>query len=127
MFFDTTTLYFEGLGPEGLAKLGKSKDYRFDHPQVVVGVVMRRDGLPIACEIWPGNTADVTRLTVVANILKKRFAIDKVVVVCDRGMVSRKSLEDLPPITAKLDLGPEARSRVAIAARRANAKMGART
>lgn len=109
VFFDTTTLYFEGLGPEGLAKLGKSKDYRFDHPQVVVGVVMRRDGLPIACEIWPGNTADVTRLTVVANILKKRFAIDKVVVVCDRGMVSRKSLEELTTLGFEYIVGMKMR------------------
>jgi len=95
VFFDTTTLYFEGKGPEGLAKLGKSKDYRFDHPQVVVGIVMRRDGRPIACEVWPGNTSDVTRLTVVADVLKKRFSIDRVVVVCDRGMVSAASLRAL--------------------------------
>jgi transposase len=40
---------------KGRAKLGKSKDHRPDHLQLVVGVVMRRDGLPVACEIWPGN------------------------------------------------------------------------
>lgn len=95
VFFDTTSLYFEGRGPPGLAKLGKSKDHRPDHPQVIVGVLMRRDGLPIACEVWPGNTADVTRLTVVTKILKERFKIEKVVVVCDRGMVSRKNLAEL--------------------------------
>lgn len=95
VFFDTTSLYFEGRGPEGLAKLGKSKDHRPDHPQVILGVVMRRDGLPIACEVWPGNTADVTRLTVIAEILRQRFALDRVVVVCDRGMVSKKTLTAL--------------------------------
>lgn len=95
VFFDTSTLYFEGRGPEGLAKIGKSKDHRYDHTQVVIGIVMRRDGLPIACEVWPGNTADVTRLTVVADLLKKQFHIGKVVIVCDRGMVSKKNLTDL--------------------------------
>jgi hypothetical protein len=95
VFFDTTTLYFEGRGPEGLARLGKSKDHRPDHPQVVLGVLMRRDGLPIACEVWPGNTADVTRLTVIADVLRQRFNIQQVVVVCDRGMVSKKSLAAL--------------------------------
>lgn len=95
VFFDTTTLYFEGRGPDELAKLGKSKDFRFDHPQVVVGIVMRRDGRPIACEIWPGNTSDMKAMAEVAAILSKRFAIEKVVVVCDRGMVSRKNLDDL--------------------------------
>lgn len=95
VFFDTTSLYFEGRGPEGLARLGKSKDHRPDHPQVILGLLMRRDGLPIACEVWPGNTADVTRLTVIAELLRRRFAIDRVVVVCDRGMVSKKTLDAL--------------------------------
>lgn len=95
VFFDTTTLYFEGRGPDELAKLGKSKDFRFDHPQVVVGIVMRRDGRPIACEIWPGNTSDVRAMADVAAVLSKRFSIEKVVVVCDRGMVSKKNLDDL--------------------------------
>jgi hypothetical protein len=51
-FFDTTSTYFEGTSLRGWAKLGKSKDHRPDHLQLVVGVVMRRDGLPVACEIW---------------------------------------------------------------------------
>jgi hypothetical protein len=95
VFFDTTSLYFEGLGPTGLAKLGKSKDHRPDHPQVIVGVLMRRDGLPIGCEVWPGNTADVTRLQEITKLLRERFAIRQVVVVCDRGMVSEKNLRGL--------------------------------
>jgi hypothetical protein len=95
VFFDTTSLYFEGRGPAGLARLGKSKDHRPDHPQVILGVLMRRDGLPIACEVWPGNTADVTRLTVIADLLRARFAIERVVVVCDRGMVSKPTLTAL--------------------------------
>ncbi len=95
VFFDTTSLDFEGQGPEGLARLGHSQDHRPDHPQVILGVLMRRDGLPIACEVWPGNTADLTRLTFIATMLRQRFAIERVVVVCDRGMVSRKTLDAL--------------------------------
>lgn len=98
VFFDTTSLYFEGLGPSGLAKLGKSKDHRPDHTQVVVGMLMRRDGLPIGCEVWPGNTADVTRLNEIAKLLRERFNIREVVVVCDRGMVSEKNLKQLEEI-----------------------------
>lgn len=93
VFFDTTSLYFEGLGPLGFAKLGKSKDHRPDHPQIILGILMRRDGLPVACEVWPGNTADVTRLTVITKVLQERFNVGKVVVVCDRGMVSKKNLQ----------------------------------
>lgn len=95
VFFDTTSTYFEGTSLEGWAKRGKSKDHRPDHLQLVIGVVMRRDGLPVCCEIWPGNTADVTTLVPIVETLKKRFRIRKVVLVCDRGMVSAKNLEAL--------------------------------
>mgnify|MGYP001570914303 FL=1 len=92
-FFDTTSTYFEGTSLRGWAKLGKSKDHRPDHLQLVIGVVMRRDGLPVACEIWPGNTSDMTTLVPIIEALKKRFRIRKVVLVCDRGMVSKKNLD----------------------------------
>jgi Transposase DDE domain len=109
VFFDTTSLYFEGRGPAGLARLGKSKDHRPDHPQVILGILMRRDGLPIACEVWPGNTADVTRVTVIADILRKRFAIQRVVVVCDRGMVSAKNLAALEALGFQSIVGAKMR------------------
>jgi hypothetical protein len=95
VFFDTTSTYFEGTSLRGWAKLGKSKDHRPDHLQLVIGMVMRRDGLPIACEIWPGNTADVTTLKPVLASLCQRFRIRKVVFVCDRGMVSAANLAAL--------------------------------
>jgi hypothetical protein len=91
-FFDTTSTYFEGTSLDGWAKRGKSKDHRPDHLQLVVGVVMRRDGLPVACEIWPGNTADMSTLVPIVQALKKRFRIGRVVLVCDRGMVSASNL-----------------------------------
>lgn len=109
VFFDTTSLYFEGQGPAGLARLGKSKDHRPDHPQVILGILMRRDGLPIACEVWPGNTADVTRLTVIADLLRKRFAIRRVVVVCDRGMISAKNLAALEALGFQSIVGAKMR------------------
>lgn len=54
---------------------------------------MRRDGMPVACEIWPGNTADVTTLVPVIDSLRDRFSIRRVILVCDRGMVSRANLK----------------------------------
>jgi hypothetical protein len=106
VFFDTTSIYYEGDAcfPD-LLKLGKSKDHRPDHRQFILGIVMRRDGLPLACEVWPGNTADVTRLSVIAEILKKRFGIHRVVVVCDRGMVSQKNLRQLTELGYQYIIG----------------------
>lgn len=92
VFFDTTSLYFEGKGPEGLARRGYSKERRPDHPQVIIGIVMTREGIPLACEIWPGNTADLSTVEHIVGILKERFNIGRVILVCDRGMVSKVNL-----------------------------------
>jgi hypothetical protein len=58
VFFDTTSLYFEGEGGETLGKRGFSKDHRPDLKQMIVGVIINDEGRPICCEMWPGNTAD---------------------------------------------------------------------
>lgn len=92
VFFDTTTTYFEGKCWEGWAKLGNSKDHKPDHLQLVLGVVMRQDGVPISCEIWPGNTSDMKTLQPVISRLRERFRLRRIIFVCDRGMVSRKNL-----------------------------------
>ncbi len=62
VFMDTTSLSFEGQGGEALGRHGHSKDHRPDLNQMIVGLVMDQDGRPLCCELWPGNTADVTTL-----------------------------------------------------------------
>jgi hypothetical protein len=58
VFFDTTSIYFEGNGGESLGEYGNSKDHRSDRRQIVVGAVLDDTGRPVCCEILPGNTAD---------------------------------------------------------------------
>ena len=95
VFFDTTSLYFEGQGGESLGRYGHSKDHRPDLKQMVVGAVLDGAGRPICCELWPGNLTDVTSLIPVVNRLKSRFAIASVCVVADRGMISAETVEKL--------------------------------
>lgn len=95
VFFDTTSLYFEGNGGVELGRRGHSKDHRPDLRQMVVGVVLDEEGVPICCELWPGNTADVGTLLPLAERFKKRFGIDRVCLVADRGMIKSKALEEL--------------------------------
>ena len=57
VFWDTTSTYFQGEGPE-LSFYGRSKDHRSDCKQVVIGVLMTKDGFPVAHQVFPGNTAD---------------------------------------------------------------------
>jgi transposase len=95
VFFDTTSIYFEGEGPEGLAEYGHSKDHRPDRKQIIVGVVMTKEGDPICCEYWPGKVSDVKALLQIVEVLKGRFKIRRIILVCDKGMVSESNLEKL--------------------------------
>ncbi len=95
VFFDTTSLYFEGNGGESLGQYGHSKDHRPDLKQMVVGAVLDGAGRPICCELWPGNLTDVTSLIPVVQRLKGRFSISSVCVVADRGMISAETIEKL--------------------------------
>jgi hypothetical protein len=95
VFFDTTSIYFEGRGGQEIGRHGHSKDHRPDLPQMVVGLVVEGSGRPICCEMWPGNTADAKTLVPVIERLRARFHVREVCVVADRGMVSEKTLKAL--------------------------------
>src|SRR5919106_1545200 len=95
VFLDTTSLYFEGAGGETLGQRGHSKDHRPDLMQMIVAVVMDQRGRPICCEMWPGNTTDVTALMPVVDRLGRRFGIPRVCVVADRGMISAETIAAL--------------------------------
>jgi len=95
VFFDTTSIYFEGNGGETLGKKGLSKDHRPDLNQMVVGAVIDDNGKPICCEMWPGNTTDVKTLIPVADRIRKRFNAGQFCIVADRGMISAETLKEL--------------------------------
>jgi transposase len=95
VFFDTTSIYFEGEGGKTLGELGHSKDHRPDLKQMIVGVVLDNEGNPLCQEMWPGNTADVKSLIPVMERLRRRFAIGSFCIVSDRGMVSEETLGHL--------------------------------
>ena len=95
VFFDTTSIYFEGQGGETIGQRGHSKDHRPDLKQMIVGAVLDQEGRPICCELWPGNTTDVTTLIPVVDRLRSRFGVTKVCIVADRGMISKETIEEL--------------------------------
>jgi len=95
VFFDTTSIYFEGNGGQDLGQYGHSKDHRPDLKQMIVGAVIDDNGRPVCCEMWPGNTADVKTLVPLAERLQKRFRIGRFCIVADRGMFSASVIDDL--------------------------------
>jgi hypothetical protein len=94
IFYDITSTYFEGEGPKGLSKRGKSRDGKSRNKQILLGLVMCQ-GLPIAHHVFEGNRIDKTTVKEVVEDLRERFQIGRIVFVGDRGMVSRKVIEFL--------------------------------
>lgn len=99
VLFDTTSIYYWGNdGPanqDDLLQYGFSKDGKGNLKQLIVGVLMTTDGVPIAHEVFPGNTADVNSFSRIVTILKEKYSIDKVILIADRGMVSEDNLVHL--------------------------------
>lgn len=110
VFFDTTSIYFEGQGGVKVGRHGYSKDHRPDLKQMVVGVVLDATGRPICCELWPGNTTDVSTLIPIVDRLRSRFAIGSVCVVADRGMISAATIQKLKERSIHFILGARLRN-----------------
>ncbi|WP_018290019.1 IS1634 family transposase, partial [Verrucomicrobium sp. 3C] len=91
VFYDLTSSYFEGEGPEGLAQYGYSRDHREGNRQILLGVVMA-NGWPIAHHVFRGNRHDSETVLPIVADLEKRFGLRRIVFVGDRGMVSTANL-----------------------------------
>lgn len=92
---DTTSVYFEGDGPEGLAEYGYSRDKRPDLRQLVLGVMTSRDGMPLGHVVLPGGTVDVEALLREVEVLRQRLPLPRPALVFDRGMASEERLGEL--------------------------------
>jgi len=95
LFFDTTSTYFERDEEEdevgGLRRSGQSKDHRDDLPQIVIGLAVTRQGIPVRVWCWPGNTQDQTVLAQVKDDLRG-WKLGRVIAVVDRGFSSADNL-----------------------------------
>ena len=109
VFFDTTSIYFEGRGGETIGQRGFNKDHRPDLKQMVVGAIIDDKGKPICCEMWPGNITDVKTLVPVTDRVRKRFGIQRFCIVADRGMISAKTIEELEERNISYILGTRMR------------------
>jgi transposase len=92
IFFDTTSTYFEmdEEDEEGLRKYGHSKDHRPDLPQVVIGLAVTKEGIPVKCWTMPGNTSDMKTVEKVKSDLLG-WKLGRCVWVMDRGMSSEEN------------------------------------
>ena len=90
---DTTSTYMYRGVETPLWKRGHSRDHRSNLPQVILAIVVDRQGWPIVWEVMAGNRADSKAFGELIALLRRRFQIGRVIVVVDRGMVSQQNLE----------------------------------
>jgi transposase len=92
LFFDTTSTYFEmdEEDEDGLRQYGHSKDHRPDLPQIVIGLAVTKEGIPVKCWIMPGNTSDMKTVETVKSDLLG-WKLSRCVWVMDRGMSSEEN------------------------------------
>jgi hypothetical protein len=98
LFFDTTSTYFEVEGEDheedGIRRYGHSRDRRGDRPQVVIGLAVTREGIPVRCWVFPGNTADAATVQQVKDDLRG-WRLHRVILVADRGIAGEENLRYL--------------------------------
>ena len=111
VFYDLTSSYFEG-GACPLARYGYSRDQRPDRKQILLGLLVTKEGIPIAHEVYEGNTTDRETLPDAVNRLRERFCVRECIFVGDRGVMTRDNLEALDGAGFCYILGYQKRNRV---------------
>jgi transposase len=93
VLYDVTSSYYTGRHA-GLVRYGYSRDGKRGLPQIVYGLLCNAEGCPVAIEVFEGNTADPNTLNVQIEKLRKRFGVQRVVLVGDRGMLTSRRIDD---------------------------------
>lgn len=107
VFYDTTTLYFESTRKDlgQLRQKGFSKEHRSDCVQVVLGLLVDRDGIPVGYELFPGNTYDGKSVPRILDKLRNKYQLGRIIFVGDRGMVSAENIKEIRAANLEFILG----------------------
>ena len=95
VFYDITTLYFEVAGEDDLRRTGYLKDGKFDCPQILLGLLVTREGLPISYEIFQGDLSEKKTFIPLLKRAQQKFGFPSPIVVADAGLLSRKNIDAL--------------------------------
>lgn len=95
IFFDCTTIYFETFTEDEFRRNGYSKDLKFNQPQVLLALIVTKEGLPIGYQSFEGSTYEGHTLIPALKRLGERYNLDKIVFVADAGMMNEKNLQEL--------------------------------
>jgi transposase len=95
VFYDVTTLYFEIDNEDDLRKTGFSKEGKHQNPQIVLGLLVSKDGYPLAYDIFEGNKFEGHTMLPVIDSFKEKYKLNQLVIIADSGLLSSKNMEEL--------------------------------
>ncbi len=105
VFYDMTTLYFEAEDEDDFRKIGFSKDGKFQHPQIMIGLLIGENGYPIGYDIFEGNTFEGHTFLPVLEAIQKKYGFPKPIVVADAGLLSKENINKLKDKGYKFIIG----------------------
>ncbi len=95
VFYDVTTIYFEIDNEDNIRKTGFSKDGKAQHPQIVLGLLVSENGYPLTYDIFEGNKFEGHTMLPVIEAFKKKYSLEKLVIIADAGLLSASNVEEL--------------------------------
>jgi transposase len=95
VFYDCTSLYFESFQQEGLMQNGYSKDGKFNQAQIILSILVTKQGLPVGYQVYSGDTFEGNTLNDAVELIKEKYKIRQVIFVADSGLISTKNIEEL--------------------------------
>lgn len=114
VFYDMTTLYFEVEDEDDLRRVGFSKDGKFQHPQIMLGLLVGQEGYPVSYNIFEGNTFEGNTLLPMLKQAQERFQLAKPTVVADSALLSGKNIELLSELRYDFILGARIKNESAV-------------
>jgi len=95
VFYDVTTLYFEVDQEDELRKTGFSKEGKHQNPQIVLGLLVSKNGYPLAYEIFKGNQFEGHTMLPVVDAFKTKYNLSQLIIIADSGLLSNSNIEEL--------------------------------
>ena len=95
VLYDVTTLYFESFDPDDLRKVGFSKDNKFNQPQILLGLIVTKEGFPVSHQVFEGNKYEGHTLLPSILKFKEENSVKQLTVVADAAMISARNIEEL--------------------------------
>lgn len=95
VFYDVTTLYFEIDQEDDLRKTGFSKEGKHQNPQIVLGLLVSKNGYPLAYDVFEGNKFEGHTMLPVVEAFKKKYKLSKLIIIADSGLLSQSNIEEL--------------------------------